>query len=230
VDDVTDTGDTLRLAIEHIQSHNPAQLKVAVLQHKQVSPLEPDFYAQKIVAWRWVIYPWAAMEDLGGFLTAMSPRPTAPDEAARRLEAEHGIQAPRRILEAVLAKPGAGAPREYLTRPISIQRTLVECGAVQCGFCTPGLVVALTGYLLNAATIDTSSALDSLGGNLCRCTGYAGIRAAAQEQCRLQGLAGADRLQVLIGSDVLPTYFTTIAERLVLLSPPDRPVTPETSW
>ena len=59
VDDVTDTGDTLRLAIEHMQSHNPAQLKVAVLQHKQVSPLEPDFYAQKIVAWRWVIYPWA---------------------------------------------------------------------------------------------------------------------------------------------------------------------------
>jgi len=105
-----------------------------------------------------------------------------------------------------------------------IQRTLVECGAVQCGFCTPGLVVALTGYLLNARSIDTPAAVAALSGNLCRCTGYAGIRAAAQELCRrLQSLAGADRLQALIGGGVLPAYFATIAERLAPLSPPDRP-------
>ena len=112
VDDVTDTGDTLRLAVEHIQSHAPAQLKVAVLQHKQVSPFKPDFYAQKIVAWRWVIYPWAVMEDLSSFLAGMTPCPTAPDEAARQLEAKYGIRAPRRILEAVLATWGAKARRD----------------------------------------------------------------------------------------------------------------------
>src|SRR5512147_1922571 len=98
VDDVTDTGDTLKLAIDHIQSHHPAQLKVAALQHKQVSPFEPDFYAQKIIAWRWVVYPWAVMEDLTGFLAGMTPHPMTPDEAARRLEMEYGIRAPRRIL------------------------------------------------------------------------------------------------------------------------------------
>lgn len=107
-----------------------------------------------------------------------------------------------------------------------IQRILVECGAVQCGFCTPGLVVALTGYLLNATVIDVSSAIDNLSGNLCRCTGYAAIRAAAQELCRyFQDLSTTDRLQALIAGGVLPTYFATIAARLATLPPPDRPVT-----
>jgi len=107
-----------------------------------------------------------------------------------------------------------------------IQRALVECGAVQCGFCTPGLVVALTGYLLNARSIDPPTAVAALGGNLCRCTGYGAIRVAVQELCRrFQGLAGADRLPALIASGVLPACFATIAERLAPLSPPDRPVT-----
>ena len=107
-----------------------------------------------------------------------------------------------------------------------IQRALVECGAVQCGFCTPGLVVALTGYLLNAKSVDPPTAVAALGGNLCRCTGYAAIRVAVQELCRrFQDLAGADRLPALIASGVLPAGFATIAERLALLSPPDQPVT-----
>jgi len=59
-----------------------------------------------------VLYPWAVMEGMSGFLAGMMPRPKAPAEAARRLEAEHGIRAPRRLLEAVLAKLGAVASRE----------------------------------------------------------------------------------------------------------------------
>jgi len=86
--------------------------------------------------------------------------------------------------------------------------------------------VALTGYLLNATAIDTPAAGAALGGNLCRCTGYVRrFGVAAQELCRhFQGLSGADRLQTLIASGVLPAYFATIAERLAPLSPPGRPV------
>jgi xanthine dehydrogenase small subunit len=102
-----------------------------------------------------------------------------------------------------------------------IQHTLVEQGAVQCGFCTPGLVVALTGYLLNAMAIDTPTAIESLSGNLCRCTGYTAICTAVQALCeRFQGLDSSDRFQALIGSGILPTYFATIAERLAGLPPP----------
>ena len=52
------------------------------------------------------------MEDLSGFLASMTPRPTTLDEAAQWLEAEYGIRAPQRILEAVLAKLSAGAPQK----------------------------------------------------------------------------------------------------------------------
>jgi hypoxanthine phosphoribosyltransferase len=104
VDDVNDTGETLSLAIDHIKSLGPEQLKVAVLHHKQVSPIRPDFYAQKILAWRWVIYPWAVFEDLRGLLDGMSPPPASPEEASTRLEADYGIRAPRQIIEEIWAE------------------------------------------------------------------------------------------------------------------------------
>jgi len=67
VDDITDTGDTLSLSVAYAKSLNPAEVKTAVLQHKTCSSFTPDFYAQKIIRWRWIIYPWARYEDLGGF-------------------------------------------------------------------------------------------------------------------------------------------------------------------
>lgn len=67
VDDVTDTGDTLTLAVDYIWSLKPADVKTAILQHKTCSTFVPDFYAQKVIKWRWIIYPWARYEDLAGF-------------------------------------------------------------------------------------------------------------------------------------------------------------------
>lgn len=67
VDDVTDTGDTLSLAVDYVRSLKPADVRTAVLQHKTCSPFVPDYYAQKITKWRWIIYPWARYEDLAGF-------------------------------------------------------------------------------------------------------------------------------------------------------------------
>lgn len=67
VDDITDTGDTLKLAVDYALSLKPADVSTAVLQHKTCSGFTPDFYAQKIIKWRWVIYPWARYEDFAGF-------------------------------------------------------------------------------------------------------------------------------------------------------------------
>ncbi len=102
VDDCSDTGETLELALQHIRSFEPQSVKVAVLHHKQASPVIPDFYAQKIVAWRWLIYPWAVIEDLSGFLAAMRPCPASPEEAVRQLELQHGIRVSRQTVERVL--------------------------------------------------------------------------------------------------------------------------------
>lgn len=102
VDDCSDTGNTLKLALEHLRSCMVQDIKVAVLHHKKVSPVMPDYYGQKVVTWRWLIYPWAVVEDLSGFLAAMSPCPDSLEEAVRQLDLRHGIKAPRRTVKNVL--------------------------------------------------------------------------------------------------------------------------------
>jgi aerobic carbon-monoxide dehydrogenase small subunit len=53
-----------------------------------------------------------------------------------------------------------------------MQRAFVEAGAVQCGFCTPGLVVAATDLLARSPNPSDDEIREALSGNLCRCTGY----------------------------------------------------------
>jgi carbon-monoxide dehydrogenase small subunit len=53
-----------------------------------------------------------------------------------------------------------------------VQDAFVAAGAVQCGFCTPGLVVAVTDLLDRDASLDETAVREALAGNLCRCTGY----------------------------------------------------------
>jgi aerobic carbon-monoxide dehydrogenase small subunit len=56
-----------------------------------------------------------------------------------------------------------------------VQEAFVEAGAVQCGFCTPGLVVAVTDLLRRSSDPSGDEIREALSGNLCRCTGYAKI-------------------------------------------------------
>jgi len=60
------------------------------------------------------------------------------------------------------------------------QRALVDCHASQCGFCTPGFAMSLFGLYKNAQRPSRGAIEDALSGNLCRCTGYRPIVAAAQ--------------------------------------------------
>jgi carbon-monoxide dehydrogenase small subunit len=53
-----------------------------------------------------------------------------------------------------------------------VQEAFLEAGAVQCGFCTPGLVVATHDLLARNATPTDPEIREALAGNLCRCTGY----------------------------------------------------------
>jgi carbon-monoxide dehydrogenase small subunit len=66
----------------------------------------------------------------------------------------------------------------------SIQQAFVEAGAVQCGFCTPGLIVAAHDLLDRIPGPDDAQIREALAGNVCRCTGYAkiidAVRMAAQ--------------------------------------------------
>jgi carbon-monoxide dehydrogenase small subunit len=56
--------------------------------------------------------------------------------------------------------------------PGPVQQAFVDTGAVQCGFCTPGLIVAVTDLLQRDANPSDEVIREALAGNLCRCTGY----------------------------------------------------------
>jgi len=56
-----------------------------------------------------------------------------------------------------------------------VQQAFVDAGAVQCGFCTPGLVVAAADLLKRTPQPSDDEIREALSGNLCRCTGYAKI-------------------------------------------------------
>jgi carbon-monoxide dehydrogenase small subunit len=56
-----------------------------------------------------------------------------------------------------------------------VQEAFVESGAVQCGFCTPGLIVAVADLLTRDPSPTEAAVREALSGNLCRCTGYAKI-------------------------------------------------------
>jgi len=98
-----------------------------------------------------------------------------------------------------------------------VQQLVVEKSASQCGFCTPGVVLSLTGFSLNSPAFACGEAVDALDGNLCRCTGYAAIRRVAQALSQQLAEAPSEpegRVATLVARGVLPEYFLEIPRRL----------------
>ena len=72
-----------------------------------------------------------------------------------------------------------------------LQRAFIDNHGLQCGFCTPGMLMTLTELLREKPEPSEQEVREALTGNLCRCTGYAGIVAAALDAAqRLRGAAG----------------------------------------
>ena len=86
----------------------------------------------------------------------------------------------------------AGLPPDGLA--IAVQAAFLRHGAVQCGFCTPGFVVAVTDLLDRRPDASDDEIREALAGNICRCTGYGRILAAVRA-VRADLLAAADGTQ-----------------------------------
>lgn len=111
-----------------------------------------------------------------------------------------------------------------------IQQALFEQGGIQCGFCTPGLVMAITAYFLTASVSAETLAIDAVSGNLCRCTGYAGIKRALSQLCMQFNLANSmaeSRIADLINWNILPFWFTHIPHRLQQLPNTNKSTAPD---
>ncbi len=66
-------------------------------------------------------------------------------------------------------------------KPIPLQEAFVEEGAVQCGYCTPGMIMSATALLSENPSPAEEEIREGISGNLCRCTGYTKIVKAIQE-------------------------------------------------
>jgi carbon-monoxide dehydrogenase small subunit len=78
------------------------------------------------------------------------------------------VAAPQAIGRDVVTVEGLGTPG--VMHPV--QEAFIEAGAVQCGFCTPGLIVAVADLVQRNPRASDAEVREALAGNLCRCTGY----------------------------------------------------------
>ncbi|HWM36395.1 MAG TPA: (2Fe-2S)-binding protein [Streptomyces sp.] len=96
------------------------------------------------------------------------------------------------------ARQRAGTPDAVGTGMSPVQQAFIDAGAVQCGFCTPGLLVAADELIERNARPSDADIREALSGNLCRCTGYetildavrlAAVRTDPSEERAAQGEA-----------------------------------------
>jgi carbon-monoxide dehydrogenase small subunit len=69
-------------------------------------------------------------------------------------------------------------------KPHALQTAFTQCHGLQCGFCTPGMLMSAAGLLRENSDPSEADIVDALEGNLCRCTGYVNIVASVQEAAK----------------------------------------------
>jgi len=105
VDDITDTGESLSLAVEHVNAGRPAHLETAAFLHIEHAKFVPTYYAEAIsrAHWVWVVFPWNYWEDL--LTLALRAKEIAPgvDGVRSTLKERSGLDVPRSDLERIAA-------------------------------------------------------------------------------------------------------------------------------
>ncbi|MGK0314912.1 MAG: xanthine dehydrogenase small subunit [Saprospiraceae bacterium] len=102
----------------------------------------------------------------------------------------------------------------------TVQKAISDQYATQCGFCTPGFVVSMTGFAMQKSEVGLTSCNDAISGNICRCTGYKSLeKAGLVIEERLQEKNDSESLDWLIKEGFIPNYFETIPGKLKNLEP-----------
>ena len=106
-----------------------------------------------------------------------------------------------------------------------VQKAMVDAYGSQCGFCTPGFVVSLSGYLLSNKKASKEGIVESIDGNICRCTGYKSIEKAAEKIVKkLEADFKTISIKGLVQSGYIPSYFTSISSRLKEIQPEQKKI------
>ncbi len=113
----------------------------------------------------------------------------------------------------IVTVEGINKPNNELTE---VQRAMVDESGTQCGFCTVGFVMSLTGFCLDETEKSCEMAISSIDGNICRCTGYKSIeRAAELISSQLSVVSSQNNsLEIAVEKGIVPEYFSGIKNRL----------------
>lgn len=99
--------------------------------------------------------------------------------------------------------------------PSPVQQQFIATNGTQCGFCTIGFVMSLTGYVLEKEEAKLEGAVAAMDGNICRCTGYKSIeRAAVAVTDMLKNKPEMGRIEWLVEKGFLPEYFLEVKTKL----------------
>jgi uncharacterized protein len=103
VDDITDTGESLRLALDHVTAQHPARVESATFLHITHSKFIPTYYAEEIPrdAWVWVVFPWNYWEDLVALAQRAAEHGAGVDRVRATLRERCGWDVPVKDLERV---------------------------------------------------------------------------------------------------------------------------------
>ena len=112
----------------------------------------------------------------------------------------------------IVTVEGINRPDNELTE---VQQALVDESGTQCGFCTVGFVMSLTGFCLDETEKTLDAAISAIDGNICRCTGYKSIERAAESLTKvLNEKNGQSRLDFAVEKGIVPDSFSNIKNRL----------------
>ncbi len=121
----------------------------------------------------------------------------------------------------IVTVEGINQPDGELTE---VQQAMVNESGTQCGFCTVGFVMSLTGFCVDDTEKSCEQAVSSIDGNICRCTGYKSIERAAEQISKqlavssersTEGAAMSNILNLAIEKGIVPNYFSEIKGRLL---------------
>jgi xanthine dehydrogenase small subunit len=115
----------------------------------------------------------------------------------------------------IVTVEGINRPDGELTE---VQQAIVDESGTQCGFCTVGFVMSLTGFCVDETEKSCESAISSIDGNICRCTGYKSIERAAEKLTQILNQKNEQsRLGFAAEKGIVPGYFSDIKNRLETL-------------
>jgi len=106
IDDIADTGGSIRRAEEYVQERNPGEVRTSTLQLLGTSEFQPDFVGERLEEWTWVVYPWNFIEDMVDLVSGVMEKggdgPYTADEIRHLLSEYHSVER----MEMEIAQPG----------------------------------------------------------------------------------------------------------------------------